>query len=285
MAALIVSVSLGFASDLLFAAALQLRPEWFADPVGLVAAGEPSATLLSFAALADLCGYYLPTAVVALGTVDWLRERGPRLADGALVGAIGYVVAGSIGAVMLAVAGPSLMRSYSAADSDQSALAVTFGFLVDVAVRGIWQVLDGVFIAAWMIGNGLLVRRVLPGFARLSIGLGVLFLISAAGNVLGLGLVRDAHPRDHLRALVRVGRVAGHAGLEATAAARGSPCVGSYLGDRGRKEHRAPSRAPGGRTAEPRPRSSWRRSGPNRRCARSYPDLRLLGCRAAERRK
>ena len=66
VAALIVSVSLGFASDLLFAAALQLRPEWFADPVGLVAAGEPSATLLSFAALADLGGYYLPTAVVAL---------------------------------------------------------------------------------------------------------------------------------------------------------------------------------------------------------------------------
>ena len=123
--------------------------------------------------------------------MTWLRKRGPRLADGALVDAVGYVVAGSIAAVMLAVAGPRLLRSYSAADSDQSALAVTFGFLVDVAVRGIWQVLDGVFIAAWMIGNGLLVRRVLPGFGRLSIGLGVLFLISAAGNVLGLGLLRD----------------------------------------------------------------------------------------------
>ena len=156
-----MSVSLGFTSYLLFAAALQLRPEWFADPVGLVAAGEPSATLLSFAALADLGGYYLPTAVVALAL--WPGSgNAALLADGALVDAVGYVVAGSIAAVMLAVAGPRLLRSYSAAGSDQSALAVTFGFLVDVAVRGIWQVLDGVFIAAWMIGNGLLVRRSCP---------------------------------------------------------------------------------------------------------------------------
>jgi hypothetical protein len=192
VAALVVSISLGVVSDVLYAAALQFRPEWFADPAGLVAGGESSAVLLGWAALADLCGYYLPTAVVAVVLWTWLRGRGETLADTALVGALGYVIAGSIAAVSLAAAGPSLMRAYAAAGSDQSAIAVTFGFLVDVAVRGIWQVLDGLFIAAWFIGTGLLLRVAQPGFANLSIGLGILFLVSVGANVLGLGLGRDA---------------------------------------------------------------------------------------------
>jgi hypothetical protein len=190
--ALAVTVVLGLASDLIFAATLRFRPDWFADPAMLVTGGEPSATLLTWAALADLFGYYLPTAVVALVLWVWLRDRRPILADTALVGAIGYVIAGSIAAASLAVAGPSLLRSYAAGGADQGAIAVTFGFLVDVAVRSIWQLIDGVFIAAWMIGTGLLVRAPQPRFGGLSIALGILFLGSAAANAVGFGFARDA---------------------------------------------------------------------------------------------
>src|SRR5436190_1167152 len=132
VAALAVTVVLGALSDLLFAAALQFRPEWFTDPAQLVTGGETSATLLTWAALTDLLGYYLPT------------------------------------------------------------LVVTFGLLVDVAVRSVWQLLDGIFIAAWLIGTGLLVWAEQPAFARLSIALGALFLVSAGANVSGVGLARDA---------------------------------------------------------------------------------------------
>ena len=190
--ALAVTVVLGAASDIFFAATLQLRPDWFADPAQLVTAGEPSATLLTWAALADLFGYYLPTVVIALVLWGWLRERGAVLADAALVGALGYVLAGSIAAASLAVAGPSLIRSYAEGGADQGAIAVTFGFLIDVAVRSIWQLIDGVFIAAWMIAIGLQVRPDQPGFGWLSVALGALFLASAAANVLGFGLARDA---------------------------------------------------------------------------------------------
>ena len=44
--ALIVTVVLGLVSDLLFVAALQFRPDWFADPALLVAGGSGSAELL-----------------------------------------------------------------------------------------------------------------------------------------------------------------------------------------------------------------------------------------------
>jgi hypothetical protein len=122
----------------------------------------------------------------------WLRDRGRLLADTALFGAIGYVIAGSIAAASLAVVGPSLIPAYAAGGSAQEAIAITFGFLVDVAVRSIWQLVDGLFIAAWLIGTGLLVGERQTAFARLSIALGILFLVSAAANVLGLALARDA---------------------------------------------------------------------------------------------
>jgi hypothetical protein len=44
--------------------------------------------------------------------------------------------------------------------------------LVTVVFRAIWQLLDGVFIATWLIGSGVLVRADQPGFARLAWTLG-----------------------------------------------------------------------------------------------------------------
>jgi hypothetical protein len=46
--ALPLAVALGVLSDLLFLAALQFRPDWFADPALLVAGGSASAELLKW---------------------------------------------------------------------------------------------------------------------------------------------------------------------------------------------------------------------------------------------
>ena len=190
--ALIVAVALGVLSDLLFLAALQFRPEWFADPALLVAGGFTSAELLKWAALADLFSYYLPIAVVALALWTVFRSQSPILAAAALFGALGYVIAGSIGAAGLAMAGPTLIRQYAQPGADETAIATAFGLLTDVVFRAVWQLVDGIFIAVWMIGTGLLIRIDQPAFARLTLALGVLFLIGVMFNVLGFGLARDA---------------------------------------------------------------------------------------------
>jgi hypothetical protein len=192
IAALVVTVALGAASDLLFLAALQVRPDWFADPALLVAGGTGSADLLKWAALADLFGYYLPTIVVAVALWATLRDRDPVLALAALLGAIGYVAAGSVDAASLGMAGPTLIRDYAEPGADQTAIATAFGLLTDIVFRAVWQLVDGVFIAVWLIGVGVLMRRDQPAFAGLARALGVLFLLSCLFNVLGLGLARDA---------------------------------------------------------------------------------------------
>jgi len=190
--ALIVTVGLGLVSDLLFVAALQFRPDWFADPALLVGGGSGSAELLKWAALADLFSYYLPTSVVALALWAGPRGRRPLVAVVALVGALGFVFAGSIGAASLAMAGPALIREYAQPATDQPAIAAAFGLLTDVVFRALWQLVDGVYVAAWVIGIGVLVRTDQPGFARLSWTLGALFLVGVAFNVLDFGLARDA---------------------------------------------------------------------------------------------
>jgi hypothetical protein len=190
--ALIVTVALGVISDLLFLAALQFRPDWFSDPALLVAGGPASADLLHWAALTDLFSYYLPTTVVALALWEALRSRSPMLALGALLGALGYVLAGSIGAASLAMVGPTLIREYAQPGADQAAIAAAFGLLTDVVFRAVWQLVDGIFIAVWMIGIGLLMRTDQPAFARLARALGVLFLIATMFNVFGFGMARDA---------------------------------------------------------------------------------------------
>jgi hypothetical protein len=190
--ALTVTVVLGIVSDLLFVAALQFRPDWFEDPALLVTGGSASAELLKWAAFADLFSYYLPTAVVALALWAAARSRHPVLALAALAGALGYVVAGSIGAASLGTAGPTLIREYAQPGADRAAIAAAFDLLTEVVFRAVWQLVDGIFIAVWMIGVGMLLRIDQPAFARLSRALGGLFLIGATFDLLGLGLARDA---------------------------------------------------------------------------------------------
>ena len=201
LVALALTLGLGALSTLIFAAAFQLRIEWFLDPAQLVAGGPVSAELLRWAAITDLLSYYLPTAVVALSLRAALRSRGAALADAATLAALGYVLAGSIGAVSLAFAGPMLMEAYAQPGADQATIALAFGTLMEVVFIGIWQVLDAIFVGSWMLGIGFLIRTDQPAFARVSMVLGALFFTGALLNALGLGL----GPRAGVGVLVVVG--------------------------------------------------------------------------------
>lgn len=192
IAALIVQVVLGMISNALFLAAFEFRMDWFMDPAQLIAAGPASPALLRWAALTDLFSYYLPSAVVALVLWHVLRPRSPALADIATLGALGFVLAGSIGAVSLATAGPMLLQAYQAPGADQPTIATAFAVLAEVVERGVWQLLDTALIGAWLVGVGLLVRVEQPGFGRLSLALGGFAWLTTFYNVLGLDITRDA---------------------------------------------------------------------------------------------
>jgi hypothetical protein len=180
-------------SNFLFLAAFQFRIDWFLEPSSVLVAGEGSAALLRWASMLDLIGYYLASAVLAYALWRILRPRNPMLADLSTVAAMGYALAGGAGAAVLAMVGPMLMIDYGAATSstERAIIASQFGLLFQVVWRAIWQLLDGVLVAAWWLGIGLLVRPEQPILSRLSLVLSAAAAIGVVFNVLGLGLARD----------------------------------------------------------------------------------------------
>jgi hypothetical protein len=178
-------------SNLLFLAAFQFRLDWFREPARVLAAGPTSAELLRWASVLDLIGYYLASAVLAYVLWQWLRPRNRLIADLSAAAAVGYVLAGAIGAAALAMVGPMLMYNYTEAAADQSLITAQFAVLFELVWRAIWQLLDGILLAVWWLGIGLLVRADLPGLSRLSMALAAVALVGVAANVIGLSLVRD----------------------------------------------------------------------------------------------
>jgi hypothetical protein len=190
--ALLVSVGVGMTSNLLFLAAFQFRLDWFLEPTRILGADASSAELMRWAAVLDLIGYYLATAVLAYVLWRLLRQRNPLTADLSALAGLGYALAGGIGAAMLAMVAPMLMRDYAAATSaDQMLIAALFATLLEVVWRSIWQLLDGILLAAWWLGIGLLLRGDLPGLSRLSLVLAAAGVVGVVVNVLGFNLARD----------------------------------------------------------------------------------------------
>jgi hypothetical protein len=152
IAALLVSISAGMTSNVLFAAAYQVRP--VIQPTRIVAAGATSAELLRWAAVLDMFGYYLATAVLAYVLWRQLRLRNPVIADLTTLAGVGFALAGGAGAAVLAVFGSSLMHDYiDAAATEQVVIAAQFATLMAVVMRSIWQFLDGILIGVWWVGG------------------------------------------------------------------------------------------------------------------------------------
>ena len=191
IAALVVSIGAGITSTVLFAAAYQFRLD-IQEPTRLVAAGATSAELLRWAAVLDLFGYYLATAVLAYVLWRQLRPRNPVIADLSTLAGVGYALAGGAGAAVLAVFGPSLMHAYTdAAATEQVVIAAQFATLMAVVMRSISQFLDGILIGVWWLGIGWLLRPDRPRLARLTLVLAAVAVVGAFVNLVGLSLVRD----------------------------------------------------------------------------------------------
>ena len=192
IAALLVSISAGMTSNLLFLAAFQFRLDVFLEPTLILASGGTSAELLRWASVLDLFGYYLATAVLAYVLWRQLRPRNPLIADLSTMAAVGYALAGGVGAAVLAMVAPMLMHNYTdATAAGQALIAAQFATVLEVVWRAIWQFLDAILLAAWWLGIGWLFRQDHLRLSRLSLVLAGAAAVGAAANVAGLNFVRD----------------------------------------------------------------------------------------------
>jgi hypothetical protein len=192
IAALVVSISAGMTSNVLFLAAFQFRLDMFLEPTLILASSAIPAELLRWASVLDLFGYYLATAVLAYVLWRQLWPRNPLVADLSTLAAVGYALAGGVGAAILAMVAPLLMQGYTdAAAAGQALIAAQFATVLQVVWRSIWQFLDAILLAAWWLGIGRLLRQDHLRLSRLSLALAAAAAAGGAANVAGLSLMRD----------------------------------------------------------------------------------------------
>jgi hypothetical protein len=135
---------------------------------------------------------YLATAVLVYVLWRQLRPRNPLIADLSTMAAVGYALAGAVGAAILARVAPMLMHAYTnATTAGRAVIAAQFATVLEVVWRAIWQFLDAIVLGAWWAGIGWLLRPDHRRLSRLSLTLAAAATVGAAANVAGLNLVRD----------------------------------------------------------------------------------------------
>ena len=130
------------------------------EPSLLLAAGTRGASLIRWGSLIDIAAYLCMAPVVL-----YLRSRyrAQRYADLFALAGIALVVIGSIGAVSMATAAPPLMREFATADdAHRQLLLPAFATLYRTVVVGMWQTLETIPAAIWLLGTAAAARRAGP---------------------------------------------------------------------------------------------------------------------------
>jgi len=176
-AILILVLELG--SLILYAAATGFAPSLSVPPTRLLASGPSGADLIRWGSLVDMFGYLCIPPVVL-----YLRDRysDTKLIDLYALAGLALVVIGSIGAVVMATAAPALINQYhTASAAERQTLVLVFGALYRAVVEGMWQTLETIPAAVWLLGTAIAARGrsprtifwilLLVGLANAGIGL------------------------------------------------------------------------------------------------------------------
>ncbi|HVS04721.1 MAG TPA: hypothetical protein VHK65_00955 [Candidatus Dormibacteraeota bacterium] len=152
-----MAVTFELVAGLMYSAAAGFSNGLSVDPSKLLASGLTGATLIHWGSLIDMFGYVCLAPVVL-----YLRDRyaSAKYVDLFAAAGLAVVVIGSIGAASMATAAPAMISDYVAASAAQKQVIVpAFATLYRVVVLGMWQTLETIPAAVWLLGTAYAARR------------------------------------------------------------------------------------------------------------------------------
>jgi hypothetical protein len=144
------------ASLVFYSAAAGFAARLSVPPIVLLASGPNGARLIEWGSIVDMLGYLCMAPVVL-----YLRDRCARanLANLYAFAGMALIVIGCIGAVVMSTAAPYLIDQYhSSSSAARQSIDLVFGALYRGVVLGMWQTLETIPFAVWMIGNAIALR-------------------------------------------------------------------------------------------------------------------------------
>ena len=176
-----LAVVLEVSSLVCYSAAAGFSSRFTVAPIVLLQSGPGGASLIRWGSLVDMFGYLCLAPVVL-----YLRDRyaGATLIDLYAVAGLALIVIGSIGAVVMSTSASQLIAGYGAASpTGRQNVEVVFGAVYRAVVEGMWQTLETIPAAVWLLGTANAARGRSPRSV-----VWILFLVGLANA--GIAVVR-----------------------------------------------------------------------------------------------
>ena len=178
---------LGWISTGLLLAAVDFDMQAVFDPGSMIAIGSRGANLARWGMLADVFGYYLLLAPLAVLLWNRLKPQGASRVTLCTFCGLAFILIGATGATIWAAVLPPLILEYGeASPARREMLSVVFDAVVNAVYRGLFNPLEAIVGSAWWLGLGPLIWRDRPALGVATMVLGSFALLDAVGRILNV---------------------------------------------------------------------------------------------------
>jgi hypothetical protein len=162
------------------------HPEAFNDPVKIIDYSDMDWSLLRWAMLADLTGYYLLLLPVIYYLRPYLHQQTPWAGVITYCGTA-YVWGGAIGAAIMGEVSSRLYADYyAAAPGEQTSIRVVYQAVTYLVYDGLWNLLGSLLGGMWWLLSGYFLKGFGKALGRVTVVLGVFTLLDGIANLMGI---------------------------------------------------------------------------------------------------
>ncbi|MBK8371062.1 MAG: hypothetical protein IPL20_06735 [Saprospiraceae bacterium] len=187
----ILSGVVGFISYFLVAGSVNFNFDFFSNPVLIFSMQDVNIAMLRWSMITDIFGYYLLLLPVLFFIHEWLRSKTEWRNLITFCGT-SYILAGAMGASILAVTWPSFLTKFPLSSPEQQeTIKLLFESFSLMVGNGIWNLFDTLVCGVWLIGIGIFIKQEKSFLGWFTMVVGIISLLDGFGNIMEIKVIAD----------------------------------------------------------------------------------------------
>lgn len=188
----ILSGVIALISYVLVAVAVHFNFEVFSDPILILSMPDVHIGILKWSMITDVLGYYLLLVPIIFYLQNWMKGKTEWGQTLTFFGT-SYVLVGAVGASILGVVWPSLIKEFRVTNAPQvqENIKLSFQLISELVYGGLWNSLGMLVGGIWWFGVGILLRRAYKILGWATIFLGCCSLLDSVGGMLEIKVLSD----------------------------------------------------------------------------------------------
>jgi len=188
----ILSGIIGYISYFLVASSVNFNFDFFSNPSIIFSMPDVHIGMLRWSMIADIFGYYLLLLPVIFYLHEWLSNKTVWKNLISFCGT-SYVLAGGIGASILAATWPALLTKFPiSSPGEHETIKLLFESFSLMVGNGIWNLFDTIVCGGWMLGVGIFIKEKKSFLGWFTISVGLISLLDGLGNILEVKVIADS---------------------------------------------------------------------------------------------